>query len=84
MSDEAEKKPTDVAIVDPLWNGVWQSVRIASFADAYETAVAPHNPVGELGSMAVMADVLPVPGAPHSNTGTPAATAIPSASTVVC
>lgn len=41
----------DTAIVDPMWNGVWQSSRIAFFADAYETTFAPHNPVGELGSL---------------------------------
>ena len=35
-------------------------------------------------AMALIADVFPVPGAPHSSTGTPAATAIPRASTVVC
>lgn len=41
----------DTAIVDPLWNGVWQAVRVATLADAYETHMAPHNPVGELGSL---------------------------------
>ena len=41
----------DTCIVDPMWNGTWQSARIASFADAYETTMAPHNPVGELGSL---------------------------------
>jgi len=41
----------DTALVDPLWNGVAQSVRIASLADAFETHVAPHNPVGELGNL---------------------------------
>ncbi|MGV3494337.1 MAG: mandelate racemase/muconate lactonizing enzyme family protein [Ramlibacter sp.] len=41
----------DTCIVDPMWNGVWQSARIAAFADAYETTMAPHNPVGELGSL---------------------------------
>jgi galactonate dehydratase len=41
----------DTAIVDPLWNGLAQSVRIASLADAFETHVAPHNPVGELGNL---------------------------------
>lgn len=41
----------DTALVDPLWNGVHQSVRIASLADAFETHVAPHNPVGELGNL---------------------------------
>ncbi len=41
----------DTCIVDPMWNGVWHSARIAAFADAYETTMAPHNPVGELGSL---------------------------------
>lgn len=41
----------DIAIVDPLWNGVAQSVRIAMYADAHETMIAPHNPVGELGNL---------------------------------
>jgi L-alanine-DL-glutamate epimerase-like enolase superfamily enzyme len=45
------QRGVDVALVDPLWNGVWQSVRIATLADAYETHVAPHNPVGELGNL---------------------------------
>ncbi len=46
-----EQQGVDTCIVDPLWNGVWQSARIAAFADAYETTMAPHNPVGELGSL---------------------------------
>jgi galactonate dehydratase len=41
----------DTAIIDPMWNGVWQSARIAAFADAYETTMAPHNPVGDLGNL---------------------------------
>ena len=41
----------DTAIVDPLWNGVAQSVRVAWLADAFDTHVAPHNPVGELGNL---------------------------------
>ena len=44
-------RTVDTAIVDPLWNGVYQSVRVASLADAFETHVAPHNPVGELGNL---------------------------------
>lgn len=44
-------RTVDTAIVDPLWNGVAQSVRIASLADAYDVHVAPHNPVGELGNL---------------------------------
>jgi L-alanine-DL-glutamate epimerase-like enolase superfamily enzyme len=46
-----EQQSVDTCIVDPLWNGVWQSARIAAFAGAYETTMAPHNPVGELGSL---------------------------------
>jgi galactonate dehydratase len=46
-----EKRTVDTAIVDPLWNGVWQSVRIATLADAFETHVAPHNPVGDLANL---------------------------------
>ena len=41
----------DTALVDPLWNGVYQAVRIASLADTFETHTAPHNPVGELGNL---------------------------------
>jgi galactonate dehydratase len=41
----------DVAIVDPVWNGVWQSVRIATLADAFDLSVAPHNFMGGLGSV---------------------------------
>ena len=44
-------RAVDTALVDPLWNGVHQSVRIASLAEAFETHVAPHNPVGELGNL---------------------------------
>jgi L-alanine-DL-glutamate epimerase-like enolase superfamily enzyme len=46
-----EQQTVDTCIVDPMWNGVWQSARIAHFADAYETTMAPHNPVGALGSL---------------------------------
>ena len=33
----------DVAIIDTPWNGVWQSMKIASAAEACEVNVAPHN-----------------------------------------
>lgn len=46
-----QNQTVDTAIVDPLWNGVWQSWRIAMFADAYETTFAPHNCVGALASL---------------------------------
>jgi L-alanine-DL-glutamate epimerase-like enolase superfamily enzyme len=45
------QRTVDTAIVDPIWNGVWQSVRIATLADAFETHVAPHNPVGDLANL---------------------------------
>src|ERR1700738_4106265 len=41
----------DVAIIDTPWNGVWQSMKIASAAEAYEVNVAPHNFYGHLCSM---------------------------------
>ncbi len=46
-----EKRAVDTLIVDPMWNGVWQSVRVATLADAFETHVAPHNPVGDLANL---------------------------------
>jgi galactonate dehydratase len=46
-----QDQTVDTCIIDPMWNGVWQSSRIAAFADAYETTMAPHNPVGDLGSL---------------------------------
>lgn len=41
----------DVAIVDTPWNGVWQSMKIANLAEAYEVNVAPHNFYGHLCTM---------------------------------
>lgn len=41
----------DVAIVDTPWNGVWQSMKIAAVAEAYEVNVAPHNFYGHLCTM---------------------------------
>ncbi|MEV5776758.1 mandelate racemase/muconate lactonizing enzyme family protein [Streptomyces antimycoticus] len=46
-----QQRSVDVAIVDVLWNGFWQANRIATLADAYDTDVAPHNMVGELGNL---------------------------------
>src|SRR5580692_9629915 len=40
----------DVAIVDAVWNGVWQSMKIANAAEAHEVNVAPHNFYGHLAS----------------------------------
>lgn len=41
----------DVAIIDTPWNGVWQSMKIASLAAAHEVNVAPHNFYGHLCTM---------------------------------
>ena len=41
----------DVAIIDTPWNGVWQSMKIAAFAEACEVNVAPHNFYGHLCTM---------------------------------
>jgi galactonate dehydratase len=40
----------DVAIVDAVWNGVWQSMKIANAAEAHEVNIAPHNFYGHLAS----------------------------------
>jgi galactonate dehydratase len=42
---------TDVAIVDVLWNGLWESVKIASMAETYEVNIAPHNGNGPLADL---------------------------------
>lgn len=41
----------DVAIIDVIWNGAWQSIKIAAAADAFELNVAPHNFYGHLCTM---------------------------------
>ena len=38
----------DVGIVDVIWNGFLESMKIASMAEAYEVNVAPHNFYGHL------------------------------------
>jgi len=40
-----------VAIIDAVWNGVWQSMKIAALAAAHEVNVAPHNYYGHLATM---------------------------------
>jgi L-alanine-DL-glutamate epimerase-like enolase superfamily enzyme len=39
---------TDVAIVDVVWNGLYESLKIAAMADVYEVNCAPHNFYGHL------------------------------------
>lgn len=40
----------DVAIIDVVWNGFLESIKIAAMAEAYELNVAPHNYYGHLAS----------------------------------
>ena len=43
-----EHDDMDVAIVDVPWNGIMESVKIASMAEAFEMNCAPHNFYGNL------------------------------------
>ena len=40
-----------VAIIDAVWIGIWQSLKIAATADAYQINIAPHNYYGHLATM---------------------------------
>jgi L-alanine-DL-glutamate epimerase-like enolase superfamily enzyme len=40
-----------VAIIDVAWNGILESMKIASMADTYEVNVTPHNFNGHIGSL---------------------------------
>ena len=46
-----DNRSMDVAIIDAVWNGVAQSMKIAACAEACEINVAPHNFYGHLCSM---------------------------------
>jgi L-alanine-DL-glutamate epimerase-like enolase superfamily enzyme len=46
-----EHQAMDVAIIDTPWNGVAESVKIATMADTCEVNVAPHNFYGPLATM---------------------------------
>jgi L-alanine-DL-glutamate epimerase-like enolase superfamily enzyme len=41
----------DVPIIDVIWNGYMESLKIAAMADVYEMNVAPHNFYGHLSSV---------------------------------
>jgi galactonate dehydratase len=41
----------DVPIIDVIWNGYMESLKIAAMADVYEMNVAPHNFYGHLASV---------------------------------
>src|SRR5690606_26052681 len=38
----------DVAIIDPIWNGFVEALKIAQLAETYEINIAPHNYYGYL------------------------------------
>jgi L-alanine-DL-glutamate epimerase-like enolase superfamily enzyme len=46
-----EERSMDVAIVDVVWNGIAESIRIANLAAAFSVSVAPHNFYGPLASV---------------------------------
>ena len=46
-----QQEALDVAIIDVVWIGAWQSLKIAAAADAYQVTVAPHNYYGHLSTM---------------------------------
>ena len=46
-----QARACDVAIVDVVWNGLPESVRIANSAEALEINVAPHNFYGHIASL---------------------------------
>jgi L-alanine-DL-glutamate epimerase-like enolase superfamily enzyme len=45
-----EAYAVDVAIIDVVWNGMAESLKIAAMAEVYEINVAPHNYYGHLSS----------------------------------
>jgi L-alanine-DL-glutamate epimerase-like enolase superfamily enzyme len=44
-----EKYAVDYAIIDPIWNGLWESAKIAALADTYGVNVNSHAFTGHLG-----------------------------------
>ena len=46
-----EQQAVDVAVVDAVWNGVWQSMKIAALAEAHEVNVAAHSFSGDYCTM---------------------------------
>jgi galactonate dehydratase len=43
-----ERHSVDVALIDIVWNGIWQAKKIADIAEAYEINVATHGYQGPL------------------------------------
>ena len=46
-----EQHSMDVAIIDVPWNGILESLKIASMVEPYEINVAPHNFYGHLSTL---------------------------------
>ncbi|MBM3344299.1 MAG: mandelate racemase/muconate lactonizing enzyme family protein [Betaproteobacteria bacterium] len=46
-----EQYAMDVPIIDVIWNGYLESIKIAAMAEVYEMNVAPHNFYGHLSSV---------------------------------
>jgi L-alanine-DL-glutamate epimerase-like enolase superfamily enzyme len=46
-----EAQAVDVAIIDGVWNGMWQAMKMASTAAGFDVNVAPHNFYGHLSTM---------------------------------
>ncbi|SEE11503.1 L-alanine-DL-glutamate epimerase [Rhodococcus pyridinivorans] len=46
-----QQQSIDVGIVDAIWNGAWQSMKIASTAEAFDVNVAPHNFYSHMATM---------------------------------
>jgi L-alanine-DL-glutamate epimerase-like enolase superfamily enzyme len=46
-----QARSAEVAIVDVMWNGLSESVRIATLAEAFQINVAPHNFYGPIGDL---------------------------------
>ena len=46
-----QAESVDVAIIDVIWNGAWQSMKMASAAMAFDVNIAPHNFYGHLATM---------------------------------
>lgn len=46
-----ERDAVDFAIIDVVWNGFSESVRVAELAESFEINVAPHNFYGHLASL---------------------------------
>jgi L-alanine-DL-glutamate epimerase-like enolase superfamily enzyme len=46
-----DETAVDVAIIDPQWNGLVESMKMASLVDSYDVNVAPHNFHGQMSTL---------------------------------